>query len=205
MQQQRVDTTKKLFDYLYRVSMPYQLTRHEEDIRKFGTRITGVKAIDSDINNQWFVTMISVAEMTKYFEEGVPIKISYEKDIKEIYESISEHIHAWKVQLEHGINIGDAPIKDLVMLDQFANSIYEHAKYQFTPETVDSLVANHILSLQRVNATNFFTNKSFLKKPTEVGEDGITRINAQEEEEIPNRDSLAEFFKTRLITLNNRR
>ncbi len=144
--------------------------------------------------------MMTISQMADYFKEGVPIRIPSESDVKEIYEHISEHIYAWKFRLERGINIGDAPIDDLITLDQFANTVYSHAKYHFTPDMFGGAFAKHMSGIQRVNASNFF-NASALKNlniPTSV--DGVTRINAIEDE-IPDRESLSDLFKERLINL----
>lgn len=193
---ERIDTTKKLWDYLYRVSLPYQQSRHEEDIRKHGTRVSGIEAYDRDQHNHWYVTMLSVSQMVDFYKEGVPLRISSQADIKEIYESISSHIEAWKERLQRGINIGDAPIEDLILMDQFANTVYEHAKYHFTPETANSLFINHLSGLQRIGVSNFFNSKEFAKRPEETSDD-------TEDGKMPERDSLADFFKSRLTNLNN--
>jgi len=196
-----LDTTTKLWDYLYKVRVPYIQSRHIGDIREHGVRVSGIKEVDKDIINQWFTTMLPISTMAEYYKEGVAIRICSTKDVKEIYESISAHIHAWKTRLERGINIGDAPIDDLILLDKFANSIYEHAKYQFTQETVDSIMTQQLSKLQRITAQNFFNTKSMLNP--NASSDGITRINADDPDKpnYPERDELGEFFKTRLINL----
>ena len=197
-----MDTTVKLWDYLYKVRLPYLQSRSINDLQKFGTTVTGVSALDDDIQNQWITTMLSVAQMVELFKEGIPIKVVSTKDVKEIYDSISHHIHAWTNMLTHGINIGNAPIDDLITLDEFANTIYEHAKYQFTAETVNSLMAQQMNTIQRVNAHNFFSSNIMRNLNNPDREEGITRINAPiDKEQIPDRESMADFFKDRLITL----
>lgn len=197
------DTTVFIWDYLFKVRVPYLQSRSIDDIRKHGVALSGVAEIDNDIHNQWQTTMISIAKMVTFYREGVPIRVSAESDVKLIYEHISNHIHAWKTRLENGINIGDAPIDDLIMMDQFASTIYEHAKYQFTPEIVNSLLAQHMTSVQRVNAHNFFSSSvmSKLNNPDHDGQEGITMINGEGEDAYPERDTLSEFFKNRLVNL----
>ena len=192
MEQKSTDTTARLWDYLYKVRIPYMQSRTIQDIRDHGTVISGVASYDADINNQMLTTMIPISTMVDYFKEGVPIRVVDASDCKRIYEDISQHIYAWKSRLERGINIGDAPIEDLINLDRFANTVYEHAKYQFTRETANSIFAQHLGSIQRINSSNFFS-----KPITAVtgDDDGIVRINA--EEKISDRDSLGEFFKSR--------
>lgn len=199
----KIDTTVKLWDYLYKVRVPYLASRTVEDVREKGVVVTGIPEIDNDIQNQLLTTYISIAKMSVYFNEGIPIKLCDPKDARDIYESISLHIHSWKAQLERGINIGDAPIDDLILLDRFANSIYEHGKFEFTKDVLDSLMGKHMTGLQRVSAANFFKSGAMdtLKAASETG--GVTKINEIKEDTPPDRDSLAEFFKTRLM--NNKR
>lgn len=194
-----IDTTSKLWDYYYQVRVPYLQSRTIDDVRRHGVNVSGIAEIDKDIPNQWMTTMMTVAQMADYFKEGVPIRVIKQSDVKEIYDNISNHIHAWKSRLERGINIGDAPVDDLILLDQFANTVYEHAKYQFTADMVNSLFAQHLSKVQKINASNFFAHGA-MPKPNQPGsEAGVTRINADDKHE--DRDSLSEFFKTRLINL----
>lgn len=195
-----IDKTSKLWGYYYQVRVPYLQSRTVDDVRRHGVNVSGVKAIDEDIHNQWITTMMTIASMADYFQDGVPIRVIKQSDVKEIYEHISNHIYAWKSRLERGINIGDAPIDHLITLDRFANTIYDQAKYQFTPEMASSLMAQHMSKLQRVNASNFFTSGAMSNLQAPGAEQGITRINASKPEH-EERDSLGEFFKTRLINL----
>ena len=200
MEKHHLDTTSKLWDYYYKVRIPYLQSRSMTDVHRYGTDISGIREIDEDISGRMLTTMLTVSKMVDYYREGVSIRVVDVKDVKEIYEAISQHIHTWKSRLEHGINLGDAPIDDLIALDQFAAAIYENGKYQFTPETVNSIFATELSNLQRVNAHNFFTSAVNNALPDNVTVDGsgVTRING---EDMPERDSLGEFFKSRLTGL----
>lgn len=195
------DTTVKLWDYLYKVRIPYLLSRDPDDIKRFGTRISGVKEVDESRHGDWFTTMLNVSTMIDYYKNFVPIKVVYEKDVKEIYDSISNHIHHWKLRLQNGINIGDAPIDDLITMDKFANVIYEHAKYQFTEDIAESFMIQSLNSVTKVNASNFFNPKVMSDLQNNSSVDGVTRINHSDEDTLPERESLGDFFKTRLINL----
>src|SRR5574343_2048969 len=115
-----VDTTVKLWEYYYKARIPTLASRSIQDIREKGTPISGVPEIDKDLKNQWTTTYLTIRQMVEYFQEGISVKVVDIKDTKAIYEAISEHIHAWRERLERGINIGDAPIDDLIAMDQFA-------------------------------------------------------------------------------------
>lgn len=187
-------TDVKVWEYLYKVRVPFLQYRSLDHIKTFGVHLTGIPEIDNDKTNEIISVMIPVAKMVECYVNGVSVLVPSSTDIKDIYDTISDHIHAWKKMLQNGINIGDAPIDDLIAMDKFANSIYTYAKYEFTPEILNSIIANQLANVQKVNVTNFFANS-----PTIVDNDterGVTRINA---EPTPERDSYADFFKSRLI------
>lgn len=201
-----IDTTEKIWEWYFKASIPYLQSRMIDHIRLLGTPISGIKAVDKELANQWVTTMLTIDQMVELYKRGVPVRVPIVSDTKQIYDFISQHIYAWKQRLERGINIGDAPIEDLIALDEFANIVYEHAKYQFTRETADSLISRHLSSLQRFNASNFFNREALdkLNIPSTNALPGVTRINAQDDNYIPDRDSLSEFFKDRLVNLHKR-
>jgi hypothetical protein len=196
-----VDTTVKLWDYFYRIRIPVIASTSLEDLRKFGTRITGIKAIDSTAHSQTFVRYASIADMLKFYKEGVPVRLVDPGDAKVIYEDISLHIHSWKTRLERGINIGEAPIDDLITMDQFASTVYEHAKLQFSGEYLDSIIGKQLQDHSPIGPTTFFDPAKLAKKGENVTiQGGDVFINKSQEDARP-RDSLEDFFRDRLLTL----
>lgn len=200
------DTTAGIWDDLFRVRIPMLGSRSIEDIRMRGTVISGNKDVDADIKNRLIVTYLNIDKMVELYKQNVPVRVCDVNDTKVIYNNISDHINAWKRQLEVGINIGSAPVEDLLVMDQFANTVFEHAKYQFNGEAVDNLVAEHFRNLQKVNVQNFF-NPNVLRKvkldnAPNVSTDahGNTVIN-DIDETLPTRDSYEDFFKERMLNL----
>lgn len=186
------DTTVLLWEHLFKCRIPNLQTMSPEYIKQVGIFKTGDPGIDREIANQWITTMLSIAKMTEYFSEGVPIKVVKYEDVKTIYTYISRHLDAWKDQIQNGMNIGDAPIEDLILLDQFANTVYDRAKYQFTKDTVNSLLGQHIQNMFKINKSNI------LRMPrANSGED-------PKEDKFPQRESLSEMFKDRLVGMRNR-
>jgi len=194
---ERVDTTIRIFDYLYRVRINYMMSRSIEDVRRNGTTVSGIASYDADIKNQMISMQLSIAQMVDYFADGVPVYVVDTKDTKEIYEAISEHIYAWKARLERGINIGEAPIEDLINMDRFANSVYEHAKFLICDDTSNSIFAQYAAKVQRLNHSNFFSKRLITNQPSSSSEKISDRFSETKKEEEEGRDSLAEFFKSR--------
>jgi hypothetical protein len=191
------DTSRNLWELKFLCRFPELQTRSIEHIKFFGTPTTNDSAIDKELAQQWITSYITIDEMVEHFKKGVPIKVVSYEDVKKIYDYISQHLHAWKSQLSNGLNVGDAPISDLVDLDRFANVVYDHAKFQFTREMADSILAKSMAGIVKYNRTNFF--KPEIKVKTD---ENITRINAEEEPEdlYPKRESLSDLFKDRQIT-----
>jgi len=189
-----IDTSKNLWELKFLCKVPELQTRSVEHIKFFGTPTTGDSAIDKEMANQWITTFKCIDDMVELYKQDIPIKIVNPPDVKRIYDYISKHLHAWKSQISVGLNIGDAPLEDLVHLDRFANTIYEHAKYHFSKEMADSILAKDMSRVVSFNKTNFF------KPDIKINEDGSTKINAEEIDPYPKREALGDLFKDRRIT-----
>ena len=192
-----VDTTSLIWDQLFMVRVPKMQVTSVDYIRTYGTYVTGDVNIDMERSNEWITTMISISKMVTYYKEGVQIKVVNYKDIAVIYDNITQHLNAWKERLKYGINVGAAPIADLLAIDQFANVIYEHAKYTFTPDVLESILAKNLTGVVRLNKQNLFTTNA---SKTEIGSDGIIRINngTESKDAYPERVSMGELLTNRI-------
>lgn len=174
-----------------------------EQLRRTGVRVSGNRFDDANIKNEWLTTYLPISKMVDYYKEGVSVKIVNLSDLPLMYDFISKHLAAWKQQLEFGINIGNAPIDDLVAMDAFATSVYEHAVHQFTRAEAESLMARHMSSLTAINRQSFFKADSIKKylgtDGVEVDAHGNVHIAGKEEEKTPERESLGDFFRDRMV------
>jgi hypothetical protein len=192
------DTSKYIWDYRFKVRIPQVFAYSEDHIKTFGTYSTLDKDIDKALMNQPFTTFMNIAEMVEKFKEGATISVVNREDIKTIYEYISYHLTAWKDQLKSGLNIGDAPIEDLIDLDNFANTVYDCAKYQIVGDPGLSKIFQQIRSQMTITPTNFLTS---LSQPLSLVEtEGRVKINPHlKEDKLPKRESLADMLKDHLI------
>lgn len=178
------DTTKHIWENLYMVRVPTLDATSVQFLKAHGTYITGDKRIDRANANSWLTTYLSIAKMVEMFKEGIAISVIYSADTKKIYDAIEAHLLAWKQQLEHGVNIGDAPLDDLIEMDKFAHTVYQYAKHHFTPELVNSLFARRLQDRFRAMPTN-------LLKPLE---------EAKPIEQVQDRSTyMSDFLKTRVF------
>jgi hypothetical protein len=184
-----MDTTKNIWEYLFLARVPLLESMSVEQLRRTGVRISGNKRDDENIKKEWLTTYLSISKMVDYHREGTLVKIVNYSDLPIIYDCI---------------NIGNAPIDDLVDMDTFATAVYEHAVHQFSRDQANSLIARHMAGLSAVTRQNFFRQDSLNKylgtDNVKVDENGVTHIsNINEQEKVPERESLGEFFKDRMI------
>ena len=177
-------TSWYIWELYYLVRIPKIDTISTFELKTYGMYTTGNKELDKSIANEWITTYFTIAKMVEHYKEGTGLAIVKYSDIKEIYEHIENHLNAWKKQLSSGLNIGNAPIDDLVAMDEFANSVYEHAKYNFRREEVNDIMKRTMAGILDINSFNFF-NKPKVKETVEE----------EKEELYPERES----FKDRIM------
>jgi len=188
------DTTVGLWDILYKVRLPYHYTRSIEDIEKYGTPVTGIKEIDESIDKDMIVTMKCIADLADLYRDGVPIGICNHSDTLKIYQAVQDHIHAWRNYLQVGVNLGASPVDDLVVLDEFANAVHDHAVHQGADKLSNSLIVRQLGFEHTATAKNFFNSEAIEKLLGVNPVSGTVSINSDEKEK-PERESLADFFK----------
>lgn len=169
---------------LFRISVPEQQSRNPDDIRRFGVYQSGVEEIDEDINNRWIIIMVPLRKILDYSLLGVPIKIRDRKDIKRMYDIIQEYCYYWAHALYSQINIGDAPIDELLQYDELAEKLFYFAKYSSTsdmlvPKSIRSMLGQSSIGAGLFSQGGYRTDMDF--------ED----IKSKDLE----RPSMAEFFK----------
>jgi len=157
-------------------------------VKIFGMPASGVTEHDKETANELVIRMLSINQMVEFFRQNITVHVVNYRDTKEIYERISDHLNAWKEKLATGINVRNAPIDDLLLLDQFSNAIYKYAAPQFTTAIVDSILARRISGTLRVNRENVLAP---MKPKT------INPVSGEEvpvEDKRPERISMAESF-----------
>ncbi len=142
---------------LYRVSVKYKDSLSIDSIRQFGTPTVGDDGIDFDIQNQPLHVMITINDMVEYFKSGTRVTLHDNLDAERIYSIINKYLQAWRDQLNHGLNIGDAPYDDLVLLDEFAIMLHPVAvSYAGDTKTSTSLFMNMFGSGKQFASRNSF-------------------------------------------------
>lgn len=128
---QNRDTRYPLWYDRYDCRIPYIQTLDLEDLAEDGLPTSGDKHHDHAM--QWEPRLVSlpIHRMAELWNSGANISLVKRDDAVKIYKAISAHLFAWKEHIEDNFNPVSPPHDDLLCLDNFANTVYEHAKIAF--------------------------------------------------------------------------
>lgn len=124
-------TDHYIFVPIFMVTVPQEALRTEEEVRVLGTPTTMNRRIDAVLSRQRTTTYMNIAKMATLASKGWAIGIVKHEDCKTIYDYVQNHLDAWVQLLGHSIHRPNAPYEDLYILDQFAQQIFQHARWQY--------------------------------------------------------------------------
>ena len=180
------DSSYYIFVPLFKCQVSNIQTMSIDYLQLHGMPSCGDTRLDKETANELITRMLPISEMVKFFNKGVLVQVSNYQDTVKIYEYISNHLNFWKQELTVSLNTRGAPIEDLMMIDKFANAVYQHAKYQFDDVVVDSIIARRMSSVMSFNRENIIKHMYTPEAAT---------INGEEEEQ-PERASMADVFSS---------
>lgn len=186
------DTRWYLWTPMFMCRVPNIQTMSPEYIKHFGMPTSGIEEYDRQTANELVHRMLTINQMVDFYAQGTSVEVCDSKDTKTIYEHISNHLSAWRKEVENGFHIKNAPLDELQMLDKFANKVYEHAQWHFDKPFVDSVFARQMGGLVTVTRDSIIA-----KKPKKVEEELRKKAELSEplpEQPTPGRVSMAEVF-----------
>lgn len=128
----RRDTRYPLWHDRYLVKVATIQTRSVDDVLENGFYISGEEAFDHDSNWRREQRFATVTQMAAWWHSGANVFLVNDKDSETIYKDITSHLVEWRQILRGAYNtVIKPPAKDLLILDEFAGVVYEHAKYVF--------------------------------------------------------------------------
>lgn len=131
MTEKQHGTDYYIFEPIFKVTVPQEALRTEEEIRMLGTPTTMNRRIDAALSRQRTTTYMNIARMAEIHAKGHPVGIVNHADCKTIYGYVQDHLDAWVKLLNHTLNRPKAPYEDLFKLDQFAQAVFQHARWQY--------------------------------------------------------------------------
>ena len=162
------DTTVAIWEHYYLASVPHHLARSVQDIEIFGVPLSGIQEVDQEIMGDEVERWCTINDMIELYRQGIYIRLCNRGDSAKIYDAISSHIAAWKTRLEYGVHNAQAPLEDLLVMDEFASVVYDNAVRHFDdPKKLDpyrtALAKNSLFSAQ-ILATPGPKNKTVVEE-----------------------------------------
>ena len=129
----------KIWNNLYTVYIPEQITLDPEHIRRFGTYITQNKQVDKMLETNMTLVKIPISKVLEYFDMGIEVQIPSREDMITMHKHIELYLAEWKEYIRvsvHG-HMDAQNHKDLIStLEKLSKHIYEKAKPK---EVIDNL------------------------------------------------------------------
>lgn len=122
------DTRWALWYVRYQCRVPYIQTKSLEELEEYGLPTSGDRHHDHAMMWEPILKSIPIHQMADLWKNGANISLVKASDAPLIFEAISAHLHAWKDHLLHSYHPVKPPYDDLLVLDGFANVVYQHAR-----------------------------------------------------------------------------
>lgn len=183
------DTRYYIWEKKFLCSVRYGDTFTVDRLKNQGIYTSGDIGMDRAMMNAQNRFWLSINDMVEYYKQGVNVGVVNHADTALIYEYISNHIDAFRREIGMSFNLDQIPLDDLIVLDDFATTVYEHAKHQFTKEVAHDLIA------RRMDALVGFTPDNVLgeEKQPEARVSATGEIQ-EEDDGYTKRDSLRGYF-----------
>lgn len=130
-QRRYIDIENSIYEYLFYVIVPTQLSRNPSDVRLFGTSVSGYHERDKLIHDEMHPCAIPIIKIAEYHRDAIPMRYNQNTELDKMYEFLNEYLIYWADQLQSGCNISNAPYEQLIIFDALANDIFEVAKYEY--------------------------------------------------------------------------
>ena len=172
-------TGDDLWDRYFFVRVNSMASANPLRMEKYGMRVTGVEEWDRDIDKQENTCQWNINMMFEHWRRGNYVRVVNYADTVIIYDIIQQHLYAWAQHLKSGINVGDAPLKDLIELDQFTKVVYDKARNMFTPEERETAIASNFTNISKINFSNILGR---VRAVSTITADGIEVTEIQKDE-----------------------
>lgn len=175
------DTVQALWDRVWHCRIRQIDLLSENYIREFGMPTVLDPGIDQEMANQLVDVYIPVVKMIDYYSKGVTVRIVNPEDIKLIYHHLQTHLELWQHRLKTSFNISDAPIEDLMAMNEFANTLYPWVKEYYK---------------------NNGSGSELIREIRKLGFVGFGVLPAEKPTEAPQRQDLSDVFSSVSNSLN---
>lgn len=159
-------------------------------LKIFGTLDSGDPSLNNESMNELVLRRLTIIEMIKFFNQGINVFIKKAEDSKTIYILIQQHLQNWAREVQYALRQDSIPREELAIMEQFADAVYEHAKWFLDDALVDTPFARSMRADNR-SVLNMLRSPEPQEDP-----DGIIVH--------PKRQSMSDLFSNSGATLEKR-
>lgn len=160
----------KIWNNLYTVYIPEQITLDPEHIRRFGTYITQNKQVDKMLETNMTLVKIPISKILSYFDMGIEVQIPSREDMIMMHKHIELYLAEWKEYIRVSVHgqMDAQNNKDLITtLEKLSKHIYEKAKPK---EVIDNLFISKKVNFGLLNPIlRAEEERKVVEKPDYVG------------------------------------
>jgi len=140
-----------IFFHPYLCTVPKIHLMADIHFREIGVGSTGNKATDNEMLGEMITTYITIARMVELHHDGVNITIESPEQAVGIYRVLKQHLTDWDLELTHSINRRQPPTEALIAMDNFADSLWNVAKFYVKEEIHSVSLFKALSDLDRTN------------------------------------------------------
>ena len=129
------NTTDAIFHEYYKVRVPSVAVCSDAELELCGMPITEGLNVEENIEVNTTICMLPISRMAEIYNNGFNVQIMDSEDVTRIYDAVSKHLEAWDRHLSNALNKKKAPIDDLILLDEFAQALFDRNKDKIYNET----------------------------------------------------------------------
>lgn len=134
-----------IWDDLYTVLIPEQVTMNRDFVKKFGVYTSGNKEIDKMMASNYTTVRIPIIKIVEYFEDGVPVEIPSREDMVTMHKKIELYLEEWRDYIRKSFHGDPSEHKNLIMnLERLSKHIYLKAKPK---EVIENLFTSKKIGL----------------------------------------------------------
>lgn len=160
----------KIWNTLYSVYIPEQITMDPEHIRRYGTYITQSKKVDEMLKTNLTMVKIPISKILEYYDQGIEVQIPNREDMITMHKHIELYLGEWKEYIRSSIhgNTDAQNHKDLIStLEKLSKYIYEKARPR---EVIDNLFLSKKINFGILNPiAQAAEQKKVVEKPDYQG------------------------------------
>ena len=127
--QQEHTAAFKIWKYLFLCEVAEMHLMSQEFIEKAGLVTTHDPELDRSMALQPRQCQLTIAGMTQFHSEGISFNLVNPEDSIRIYQIIFDHLTDWSNAVRDNVNVLEAPVDELRMLDDLAAEVYKLARF----------------------------------------------------------------------------